>query len=87
MWCFDVRTAGEQVLHLEELARHKGSVLGNYYGQQQPSQKFFESELYQKLQFEFSPCRPVWVEYESFKIGNITVPKKISSKGRLLNIV
>ena len=62
-------------------------MLGNYYGQQQPSQKYFESELYQKLQFEFSPCRPVWVEYESFKIGNITVPKKISSKGRRLNIV
>ena len=81
-----LREAGEQVLHLEELAKHKGepfqpcwmrflvlpagSVLGNYHNQPQPNQKYFESELFEKFQFQFQPGKVIWVEYESFKIGN-----------------
>lgn len=75
-----LKDKGEQMLHLEELAKHKGSVLGNYPGEPQPNQKYFESEIYQALQFNFVPEKVVWVEYESFKIGNITVPKKVSNK-------
>jgi len=66
---------GEQMIHLELLARHKGSVLGNYPGEVQPSQKLFESQLFHLLQFEMDPSKIIWLEYESFKIGNITVPK------------
>jgi len=66
---------GEQMIHLELLARHKGSVLGNYPGEVQPSQKLFESQLFHLLQFQMDPSKVVWLEYESFKIGNITVPK------------
>ena len=75
-----LKERGEQMLHLEELAKHKGSVLGNYPGEPQPNQKYFESEIYKTLQFDFIPEKVVWVEYESFKIGNITVPKKVSNK-------
>jgi len=71
---------GEQMIHLELLARHKGSVLGNYPGEVQPSQKLFESQLFHLLQFQMDPSKVVWLEYESFKIGNITVPKKLSNK-------
>merc|ERR1712032_961819 len=71
---------GEQMIHLELLARHKGSVLGNYPGEEQPSQKLFESQLFNLLQFQMAPSKVVWLEYESFKIGNITVPKKLSNK-------
>jgi len=71
---------GEQMIHLELLARHKGSVLGNYPGEVQPSQKLFESQLFHLLQFQMAPSKVVWLEYESFKIGNITVPKKLSNK-------
>jgi len=71
---------GEQMIHLELLARHKGSVLGNYPGEVQPSQKLFESQLFHLLQFEMDPSKIIWLEYESFKIGNITVPKKVSNK-------
>lgn len=75
-----MREKGEQVLHLEEMAKHKGSVLGPYHNDPQPNQKYFESDVYHQLFFNFKPDKVVWVEYESFKIGNITVPKLVSNK-------
>lgn len=64
---------GQQVLDLENLARHRGSVLGRLPEQPQPSQKQFDSLLLQALQ-KLDPSRPVYVEAESNKIGNITLP-------------
>jgi len=64
---------GAQVLDLEGLAAHKGSVLGDLPGQPQPSQKMFESAIWTKLS-EFAPERPVFVEAESKKIGALRVP-------------
>jgi len=65
---------GEQVLDLETLASHKGSVLGVLPGQPQPSQKSFETSLLSALQ-AFDPARPVYVEAESRKIGNLHLPE------------
>ena len=62
-----------QVLDLENLAQHRGSVLGRLPGQAQPSQKWFDSVLLQALQ-KLDPARPVYVEAESSKIGAITLP-------------
>lgn len=64
---------GAQVLHLEALAAHKGSVLGNLPGAQQPSQKHFDTCLYSALS-QFDPARPVFVESESRRIGLMTLP-------------
>jgi tRNA 2-selenouridine synthase len=64
---------GGQILHLEELAAHKGSVLGNLPGQPQPAQKGFESLLLAAMQ-ALDPARPVYVEAESRKIGRLQVP-------------
>ena len=64
---------GEQVLDLEDLACHKGSVLGVLPDSPQPSQKMFESRLLVALR-GFDPQRPVFVEAESRKIGNLQVP-------------
>jgi len=64
---------GAQVLHLEELAAHKGSVLGALPGAPQPSQKMFESRLYLALA-AFAPERPVYVEAESRRIGTLQLP-------------
>jgi len=64
---------GAQVLHLEELAAHKGSVLGALPGAAQPSQKMFESRLYLALA-ALDPERPVFVEAESRRIGNLQLP-------------
>ncbi len=62
-----------QVLDLENLAQHRGSVLGRLPGQAQPAQKWFDSLLLQTLQ-KLDPARPVYVEAESSKIGTITLP-------------
>jgi len=64
---------GHQVLDLEMLAQHRGSVLGRLPEQAQPAQKWFDSALLQTLQ-HFDPDRPVYVEAESNKIGLITLP-------------
>lgn len=64
---------GAQVLHLEELAAHKGSVLGSLPGAAQPSQKMFESRLFLALS-AYSPERPVYVEAESRRIGSLQLP-------------
>jgi tRNA 2-selenouridine synthase len=65
--------AGAQVLDLESLAAHRGSVLGNMPDEPQPTQKLFESLLWDALR-RLDPRRPVFVEGESKKIGRLRVP-------------
>jgi tRNA 2-selenouridine synthase len=65
--------AGAQVLDLEQLALHRGSVLGNLPDAPQPAQKMFESQIHAQLQ-RFDPAQPVYVEAESKKIGQLRVP-------------
>jgi tRNA 2-selenouridine synthase len=74
-----LRAAGAQVLDLEDLARHRGSVLGDLPNQVQPSQKMFESLLWRALG-EFDPTRAVFVESESKKIGRIQVPEALITR-------
>ena len=64
---------GAQVLDLEALANHRSSVLGGVPGQAQPSQKHYDSLVWQQLR-GFDPARPVYVESESKKVGNVSVP-------------
>ncbi len=61
-----------QVIDLEGLARHRGSLLGAMPGGQ-PSQRMFETNLAQALS-TLDPARPVVVEAESNRIGAINVP-------------
>jgi len=64
---------GLQVVDLEGLAGHRGSLFGGLAGRPQPSQKMFESRLLQVID-GLDPARPVVVEAESSKIGNLMVP-------------
>jgi tRNA 2-selenouridine synthase len=68
---------GAQVLDLEELALHRGSVLGGLPLQEQPSQKWFDTSLVQKLE-SFDPTQIVYVEAESNKIGRIALPAALN---------
>ena len=65
--------SGEQVLDLEGYASHKGSLLGNLPGIEQPSQKRFETLIADKLE-QFDLSRPVYLEGESAKIGRVALP-------------
>ncbi len=67
---------GAQVLHLEALAAHRGSILGALPDQPQPSQKRFDTALYSALH-GFTPTQPVFVEAESRRIGQLTLPAAI----------
>jgi tRNA 2-selenouridine synthase len=71
-----LRQVGAQVLDLEALAAHRGSVLGALPGQPQPPQKLFESRLFAALA-ALSRSRPVFVEGESRKIGQLQVPEAL----------
>ena len=64
---------GEQVLDLEGLARHRGSVLGAWPNIPQPAQTAFETTLAHTLE-QFDLARPIYVEAESSRIGRISVP-------------
>lgn len=73
--------AGAQVLDLEQLAAHRGSVLGGLPSEPQPTQKMFESRLWQALR-SFSADRVVYVESESKKIGDLRVPDALMARMR-----
>jgi tRNA 2-selenouridine synthase len=63
-----------QVLDLEALANHRSSVLGLVPGEVQPSQKQYDMRIWQTLQ-SFNPAMPVFVESESKKVGNVSIPE------------
>jgi tRNA 2-selenouridine synthase len=65
---------GAQVLDLERLASHRGSVLGHLPDRPQPSQKRFETLLWDRMR-RLDPTRPVLVESESRKVGQCQVPE------------
>ncbi len=68
-----LKQLGAQILDLEGLANHRGSLLGEPHDGKQPSQKHFESQLWHKLK-QLDPARPVYIEAESNRIGNLHLP-------------
>lgn len=71
-----LKEQGAQVLDLEGLANHRSSVLGIIPGEPQPSQKHFDTLLWDALR-NLDPERPVYVESESRKVGNLAVPESL----------
>jgi tRNA 2-selenouridine synthase len=73
---------GEQILDLEKIATHRGSLLGQEWQETpipQPSQKHFESLLLKELQ-KLDINKTVWIESESNKIGEIYLPLTLWKK-------
>lgn len=81
--------SGAQTLDLEGLARHRGSLLGDLPGEPQPSQKWFESQLFDALD-RLDVSRSVFVEAESRRIGSVQMPDALLAQmrmGRALTLV
>jgi tRNA 2-selenouridine synthase len=76
-----LREQGAQVLDLEALANHRGSVLGLVPGSVQPGQKQFETRVWDALR-HFDASRPVFVESESKKVGDLRVPLRLMERMR-----
>lgn len=72
---------GQQVIHLERLAHHKGSAFGTIGETIQPTNEQFENELFAAiLKLDFS--RPIWIENESRNIGRVYIPEALWHKMR-----
>jgi tRNA 2-selenouridine synthase len=71
-----LQAQGAQVLDLEGLANHRSSVLGFIPGEPQPSQKNFDTLIWDALR-QMDPAKPVYVESESRKVGNLAVPESL----------
>jgi len=72
----ELEKRGENIIDLEHLARHRGSLLGSLPGVEQPQQKLFETLLcnkFKSLKFQ----NPVFIEAESSKIGNVQIPSPL----------
>jgi len=76
-----LRVEGAQVLDLEGLACHRGSILGALPDTPQPAQKRFDTLVWQALR-GFDPLRPVFVESESKRIGRLQVPQALLDRMR-----
>lgn len=70
---------GEQVLDLEALAAHRGSLLGDLPQTPQPAQKMFDSQVLEVLR-RCSPERPIYVESESKRIGALRLPEALATR-------
>jgi tRNA 2-selenouridine synthase len=72
---------GFSVVDLEGLACHRGSAFGELGLSQTLSQKRFETLLWDALA-RFDPRRPVYVESESRKVGDLRVPEALIERMR-----
>jgi tRNA 2-selenouridine synthase len=65
--------SGEQILDLEWLASHKGSVFGGFGEKNQPTTEQFENNLYDHWK-KFDLSKRIWMEDESISLGNVFIP-------------
>ncbi|KQS30735.1 tRNA 2-selenouridine(34) synthase MnmH [Dyadobacter sp. Leaf189] len=71
-----LREMGEQVIDLEELARHQGSAYGTMNKMIQPTQEQFENNLAWVMK-DIDGNRRVWLEDENLNIGKVTIPRAL----------
>ena len=75
----EIKLNNGQILDLEGIACHKGSLLGKDLNNNQPSQKLFESLLYDALK-NINLRKNIYLEAESSKIGNLHIPQPLWKK-------
>ena len=74
-----ISSLGGNIIDLEGLASHRGSMLGGFPGTEQPRQKYFETLLMEKIR-KLDLSKPVFLEAESNKIGNVNIPSELFKK-------
>jgi tRNA 2-selenouridine synthase len=70
---------GEQILDLEKIANHKGSVFGGLMMPPQPSTEQFQNLLFEEL-LKLDQSKRIWIEDESIAIGKIFLPEDLWTK-------
>ena len=69
---YEFKRMGEQIIDLERIAHHKGSVFGHIGLDEQPSSQQFQNDVYNAL-LQLNPQKRIWVECESLKIGTVNL--------------
>lgn len=81
-----MRESGEQVIDLEDLARHHGSSYGTMNKLVQPSQEQFENDLATQL-YQAGNEKPIWLEDESITIGKRFIPNGLYQQMREAHVI
>jgi tRNA 2-selenouridine synthase len=68
--------AGEQVIDLEFLAKHRGSSFGALAFDETITQEQFENDLFEVIR-HLDPCKRIWIEDENRTIGDKVIPQGI----------
>ncbi len=63
---------GEQIVDLEGLAKHKGSVYGGLGQEEQPTNEQFENDIWE-VWHKLDSKKPIWIEDESRSIGRVGI--------------
>jgi len=74
-----LKHCGEQVIDLESLANHKGSVFGGLMMPPQPTTEQFQNDLFEAI-LPFDLNKRVWIEDESIAVGQIFLPQEVWRK-------
>ncbi|WP_339743850.1 tRNA 2-selenouridine(34) synthase MnmH [uncultured Maricaulis sp.] len=72
----ELAARGAQIIDLEGLASHRGSAFGDFAAIPQPSQKRFETLLWEQLR-SMDLSRPIYLEAESNMVGRRQLPARI----------
>jgi tRNA 2-selenouridine synthase len=67
---------GEQIIDLEKLANHKGSVFGGLMMPPQPTTEQFQNDLFEEI-LKLDLTRRIWIEDESIAVGKIFLPEEL----------
>lgn len=81
-----LKKQGEQIICLETLANHKGSVFGGLGLTHQPTTEQFENNLYEEI-VKLDLKKRIWIEDESIAIGKIFLPQPLWKQLRNSRIV
>ena len=73
-----LKSKGQQIIDLEELANHRGSAFGGIDLPPQPTTEQFENNLFSALQ-TLNSALPIWIEDESQAIGKVAIPNAFFS--------
>lgn len=76
---YELEKRGRQCLHLEALAKHRGSAFGGFSNQKQPNNEQFANEIFQALT-RMDIRQPIYVEYKGAFIGQVQIPAPILKK-------
>jgi tRNA 2-selenouridine synthase len=72
----ELRQRGEQIIDLEKLASHKGSVFGGLMMPPQPTTEQFQNDLFEAI-LKLDLNKRIWIEDESIAVGKIFLPEPL----------